>query len=114
MQIDNGTRGQSLVSRAELADTFWSRLRGLLGRSSLEAGEGLVLKGEKSIHTFFMKFSIDVIYVDQGWRVLRLDTAMPPYRIGPLVPQSAYVVELPVGVIKSTKTRVGDQLVLKA
>jgi hypothetical protein len=113
MQIDNQTRRQPLISHGELADTFWSRLRGLMGRSSLEAGEGLVLKGEKSIHTFFMKFPIDVLYVDRSWRVVRLDVAMPPNRLGPFVARAAYVVELPVGAIETTETRVGDQLVLR-
>ena len=111
--VQNHTRGQSLVSRAELADTFWARLRGLMGRPSLGAGEGLILKGEKNIHTFFMKFPIDVLYVDRGWRVVRLHRAMPPNRIGPFVPRSFYVVELPEGGIEKTGTNVGDQLALQ-
>lgn len=111
--VHNHTRSQPLVSRAELADTFWARLRGLMGRPSLAAGEGLILKGEKNIHTFFMKFPIDVLYIDRGWRVVRLDKAMPPNRIGPFVPRSFYVVELPEGVIEKTGTNVGDQLALQ-
>jgi uncharacterized membrane protein (UPF0127 family) len=111
--VHNHTRGQPLVSRAELADTFWGRLRGLMGRPSLAPGEGLILKGEKNIHTFFMRFPIDVLYVDTAWRVVRLDKAMPPNRIGPFVPRSFYVVELPEGVIEKTGSNVGDQLALQ-
>ena len=96
-----------------MADTFWTRFRGLMGRSSLQEGGGLVLKGEKSIHTFFMRFPIDVIYADRTGRVVRVDMAMPPSRIGPFVAQSTYILELPSGVIQATGTSVGDQLSLE-
>jgi uncharacterized membrane protein (UPF0127 family) len=111
MQIENQTRGQLLITRGELAGTFWTRLHGLMGRPSLQEGEGLILKGDKSIHTFFMKFPIDVVYADRTWRVVRLDPAMAPNRIGPIVPRAAYILELPVGIIQSTGTAVGDQLI---
>jgi uncharacterized membrane protein (UPF0127 family) len=111
MQIENQTRGQPLITRGELAGTFWARFRGLMGRPSLQEGEGFILKGDKSIHTFFMKFPIDVVYADRTWRVLRLDPAMSPNRIGPIVPRAAYILELPVGIIQATGTAVGDQLI---
>jgi hypothetical protein len=114
MQVDNQTRGRPLITHGELADTFWTRFRGLMGRSSLPEGGGLVLKGEKSIHTFFMKFPIDVVYADRTGRVVRVDMTMPPSRIGPFVAQSTYILELPAGVIQATGTSVGDQLNLKA
>lgn len=110
MRVFNQTRNELLLTRALLADSFWLRLRGLLGRSSLEQGEGLILVGEKSIHTFFMKFPIDVLYVDKNYRVIRTDARMVPYRLGPFVAQSAYVVEMSVGTISNTATEVGDQL----
>ena len=112
MQVQNQTRGQPLITRGELAQSFWARLRGLMGRRALGEGEGLILVGEKSIHTFFMRFPIDVVYADRAWRVVRLDPAMPPNRIGPIVRQAAYILELPVGVIQATGTAVGDQLSL--
>lgn len=110
MRVFNQTRNQLLVNRGRLANTFWLRLRGLLGAASLESGEGLILVGEKSIHTLFMKFPIDVVYVDKAYKVIRIDGNMIPYRLGPLVFQSAYVVEVPVGTIVNTATEVGDQL----
>ena len=110
MQVHNQTRGLPLITQGELADTFWTRFLGLMGRTALRAGEGLVLKGDKSIHSFFMRFPIDVVYADREGRVVRLDTAMAPNRIGPIVPQTAFILELPVGVIQATGTRVGDQL----
>ncbi len=110
MRVFNQTRDALLVSQGRVADNFWLRLRGLLGVGSLQKEEGLILVGEKSIHTLFMKFPIDVVYVDQGFKVIRIDINMTPYRLGPLVVQSAYVVEMPVGTIVNTATEVGDQL----
>ncbi len=113
MQVHNQTRGQPLITHGELAETFWKRFRGLMGRSSLRQGEGLVLKGDKSIHSFFMRFPIDVVYADREGRVLHLDPAMLPNRIGPIVRQASYILELPVGVIQATGTSVGDQLIIR-
>ena len=79
----------------------------------LTEGEGLILKGEKSIHTFFMRFPIDVVYADRAWQVVYLDPAMMPNRIGPLVLRAAYVLEMPVGVIQTTGTAIGDQLIVQ-
>ena len=110
MRVFNQTRNVPLLSLARVADTFWLRLRGLLGVSSLPKEEGLILIGEKSIHTFFMKIPIDVLYVDKNYKVVRADPNMIPYRLGPFVYQSAYVVEMPVGTITNTATKVGDQL----
>jgi hypothetical protein len=110
MHIINQNRGKSLATHGRLANTFWSRLRGLLGRTSLQEGEGLVLVGEKSIHTLFMKFPLDIVYIDQNYQVLRADENMVPYRLGPFMSRSAYVLEVPVGTIAATETQVGDQL----
>jgi uncharacterized protein len=95
----------------EWAATFWARLRGLMGRSSLSDGEGLILVGDKSIHTFLMRFPIDVVYANRQWQIIHIDVAMPRNRVGPRVGQAAYVLELPVGVVRSTGTTVGDQLI---
>lgn len=110
MRVLNQTRHTLLLSQVRVADNFWLRLRGLLGSDPLKQGEGLMLVGEKSIHTFFMRFPIDVAYVDKDRNIIRTQENMVPYRLGPLVFQSAYVLEMPVGTIKQTNTRVGDQL----
>jgi uncharacterized protein len=114
MRVFNRTRHALLVGQGREANNFWLRLRGLLGAAGLQPGEGLILVGEKSIHTLFMKFPIDVVYADKHLRVIRTDINMVPYRLGPLVLQSAYVVEMPVGTIVSTATEVGDQLKFEA
>ena len=110
MYVYNQTQNVPLITNGRLADTFWLRLRGLLGASPLQKGEGLVLAGEKSIHTLFMGFAIDVVYVDKQFKVIRTTSNMVPYRLGPFITQSAYVLEMPVGTISQTSTQVGDQL----
>jgi len=113
MRVHNQTRNVPLMTKGRLADTFWLRLRGLLGAAPLKPEEGLILAGEKSIHTLFMTFPIDVVYVDKDYRVIRTDPDMVPYRIGPFVAKSAYVLELLAGTIAHTATQVGDQLLFE-
>ena len=110
MQVFNKTQDAVLITQGRLANTFWLRLRGLLGADPLQEGEGLVLAGEKSIHTLFMGFPIDVVYVDKNYKVIRVDSNMVPYRLGPFVTQSAYVLEMPVGIISQTNTQIDDHL----
>ena len=113
MRVHNQTRQVPLITHGRIANTFWSRLRGLLGAAPLHEGEGLILVGEKSIHTFFMGFPIDVVYLDKAHRVIRIDANMVPYRLGSFVVRSAFVLEMPVGTIDRTETQVGDQLKLE-
>ncbi len=110
VRIENRSRQQVLVSQGRWAAGFWARLRGLMGQPRLLDGEGLILVGDRSIHTFFMRFPIDVVYADRSWQVVHLDLAMAPNRVGPYVSLATYVLELPAGVIRSTGTAVGDQL----
>jgi uncharacterized membrane protein (UPF0127 family) len=113
IRVQNETRRAFLITRGRLARTFWARFKGLMGHPGLADGEGLILKGEKSIHTFFMRFPIDVVYADRTWQVVHLDPAMMPNRIGPFVFRAAYVLEMPVGAIQTTGTAIGDQLTVQ-
>jgi uncharacterized protein len=63
-----------------MADKPWSRMRGLLGRSGLEAGEGLLLKPCGSVHTFFMRFPIDVVFLDRELAVVAVSPEVAPWR----------------------------------
>jgi hypothetical protein len=103
-----------LADRGELARSFWARGRGLMGRSALPAGYALIIYPEWSIHTFFMRVPIDVLFVDGGDRVIGLRQALPPNRpfAGVAPWRGRYVIEMPAGVIGATGTAVGDQLAL--
>lgn len=108
----NRTRNLPLVIRGKIAATWWSRLRGLLGRPPLQPGEGLLLRGENAIHTFGMTFAIDVLFLDRTGRVVHLIPTMPPWRISPFVARARDVLELPAGVIAQTQTSLGDHIEL--
>jgi hypothetical protein len=110
--ITNLTRGVALATDAEVARSFAARGRGLMGRPSLPAGYALVIYPEWSIHTFFMKIPIDVLFIDHAGRVAGLREAMPPNRpyAGVAPWRGRYVIELPAGVIAATATQLGDQI----
>ncbi|MBA3533314.1 MAG: DUF192 domain-containing protein [Ardenticatenales bacterium] len=113
MHIYNRTRQTTLATAARRAQSYKTRLLGLMFQNHLPEGEALLLEPESSIHTFFMRFPIDVLYLDKSYSVLRADPAMPPNRIGPLVTRGCHaVLELPPGTIAATQTEVGDQLSL--
>jgi uncharacterized membrane protein (UPF0127 family) len=114
IRIFNQTRDRVLAEQGELARSFMARGRGLMGRVALPNGYALIIYPEWSIHTFFMRVPIDVLFVDRADRVVGLREAMPPSRpfagVSPL--RGRYVIEMPAGVIAATATAVGDQLVL--
>lgn len=108
----NQTRGTVLADRADIASTSETRNRGLLKHSSLEPGEGLWIVPCQSIHMFFMKFSIDVIFLSKDKKVLKIRPNLGKWRIAmSLFARS--VLELPAGTLAATKTVVGDQLELE-
>ncbi|MDA8194635.1 MAG: DUF192 domain-containing protein [Thermaerobacter sp.] len=96
--------GRVLAEHATLANTFWSRFRGLMGRSTLLPGTAFVFPRTNAIHTFFMRFPIDVVFVDREGRIVRIVKRVPPWRMGPVAWSAAWTVELPAG------TLVGDEV----
>jgi uncharacterized protein len=114
IQITNETRDRVLAASGELARSFWARGRGLMGRAALPENYALIIFPESSIHTFFMRVPIDVLFVDRSDKVIGLREAMPPNRpfAGVAPWRGRYVIEMPAGVIASTGTALGDQLQL--
>jgi uncharacterized protein len=112
VQVQNVTRNQPLMVRGRLAANSWTRLRGLIGVRQLADGEGMLIKPCHGVHCMFMSIPIDVVYVDRSDRVVAVDKAMKPWAVGKIYRKSAYVVELPVGVIDASGTQPGDQLMV--
>ncbi len=110
----NRTRQAILMVQGRPATTFWTRLRGLLGYRRLNPGEGMFISPCRGVHTFFMRFPIDVVYVDQQGKVVGLAPELPPTRLGPVVRRAQFVLELPAGTITRTATVVGDQIDVQA
>ncbi len=110
MQILNQTRKTILAQKATLADTMASRFVGLLRHDFLAQGQGLIITQCNSIHMFFMKFSIDVIFIDRKKTVVGLVRGIKPFQISPYYWRSDCAIELPEGQIDRTKTVLGDKI----
>ena len=110
MKLVNQRTGAVLAERVERAVSMRSRLRGLLGRTALPEGDALVIAPCTSIHTFFMRFAIDVAFVARDGRVVRALGSMKPWRATRIYPSAARAVELPAGTLSRTGTVEGDTL----
>ena len=109
LQIRNVTRASLLGDSIDVADDPAKRNRGLLKHRGLERGQGLWIVPCEGIHTFFMKFAIDVVYIDRKRRVRKVVRALSPWRLSICLPAHS-VIELPAGAIDETRTQKGDQL----
>jgi len=109
-RIINQTRKTVLAEQAMLADTVFSRLKGLLGRKDLGAHEALVITHCRSIHMFFMRFAIDVVFIDKTHRVVGTVKNIKPFQMSPYFFRAVAAIELPVGRIQETQTERGDIL----
>jgi uncharacterized membrane protein (UPF0127 family) len=107
----NKTKGQTVSTKLSVADTSLSRLFGLMGRKGLDAGAGLWIRPSSGVHTFGMRFPIDVVALDKSLRVVGLWPNLKPFRVTPIRFKTHSVVELPAGQIASSQICLGDELV---
>lgn len=112
MKIINKTKNTTLSDKVIIADTPLTRLKGLLGKKEFKNGEALIIKPCNSIHTFFMRFAIDVLFVGKDNRVIKVLQRLMPFRLTPVYFHSRLVIELPAGTLETTSTREGDTLLL--
>ena len=110
MRLINSTNGAALADNVEVASNFIKRLQGLIGVSALNQGEALLLYPCNCIHTFFMKFPIDVLFINKDAAILHTFENMKPFRFSPIIRASYMVVELPAGRLSSTGTAAGNQV----
>src|SRR5215471_10156470 len=108
--VRNRTRGATLGSDVRLADTPRARRTGLLKRDKLNPGEGLWIYPTQAIHTFGMRFPIDVAFLDRQLRVKRIYRELVPFRLTSLIWGARSVLELEAGSLASTGTMIGDEL----
>lgn len=113
MKARNLRNGKELSNNVIVAYRLLKRMKGLLGKSELPIGEALWIKPCISIHTFFMKFPIDVLFLDKTNQVIAIIKNMLPNRLTRLYPKASSVFELPAGMIEATSTEVGDKIELK-
>jgi len=110
MKLINKKNEKILADNLEIANGYFSRMRGLLGRKSLEKGKGMYINSCNSIHSFFMKFKFDAVFINKKNEVIYLIEHMPAWRVSKICFSACSVIELPSGVIKDTQTNIGDLL----
>ena len=101
-----------LVENLMMATTFIRRLRGLMFTAELLPGEGLFLSPCNSVHTFFMRYPLDVLFLDGQMQILRCLSCIQPNRISPLIRGARHAVEMPAGNIKQYGISAGDSLLI--
>jgi len=111
-RVRNITRGTSIGDDIDTAETSAQRRTGLLKHRKLDDGAGLWIIPCEAVHTFFMKFPIDLIYLDREHRVRATVRELVPWRFSMCLPAHS-ILELPAGTIDRTNTRKGDQLVME-
>ena len=109
LRVSNLTRNTVLATCMEVADSAAKRNKGLLGRECLAPGEGLWIRPCEAVHTFWMRFPIDLVYLDRKNRIRKLVSAVPPWRLSACLLAHS-VIELPPGTIRQTRTQPGDTL----
>ena len=111
-QAFNQTRQRFLATHLGVAQTHWSRLRGLLGASEddFRNGRGLWIRPCRGVHTLAMNFPIDVVYLDSANTVLHVESNLQPWRFAPIRLKAASVLELPSHTIAETETALGDRI----
>ncbi|TEB06991.1 hypothetical protein Psch_00529 [Pelotomaculum schinkii] len=112
MKLINITNGAVLANMVQIADDFKTRLKGLIGRGGLKSDEALIIRPCKSVHTCFMRFPIDVIFLNEDLYILRIIENIQPYRFSPIVAGSRMVIEMPAGRLAATLTGVGHRIKL--
>jgi uncharacterized membrane protein (UPF0127 family) len=111
-QAFNRTRQAYLATDLAVADTHWTRLRGLLGRGvdDFDTGAGLWIVPCHGVHTLGMGFPIDVVYLDSDFTVVHVQSDLRPWRFAPVRLQASSVLELPCHTAIKTETSIGDKI----
>jgi len=110
MRACNSRNGKELSYNVAVAGSILKRMKGLLGKSSMQTGEALWIKPCMAIHTFLMRFPIDVVFLNKNNKVIDVISNLKPNRITRFYPKATSVLELPAGTIEATATGVGDEI----
>ncbi len=108
----NRTRRVLLAQNVRIANTHWTRLRGLMGttQSAFDTGQALWIVPCHGVHTIAMRFPLDLLYLDHYSTVIHLEEDIKPWRFAAIKRRAASVLELPAGTIRSSGTNVGDKI----
>jgi uncharacterized membrane protein (UPF0127 family) len=104
--------GAVVCERCDIPKSSFARMRGLLGRSGLEPGTGMLIDAAPSVHMFFMRFPIDVVFLDRDWKVVRVVHGLRPWRVAG-ARRAVAALELPAGAAAQVGIEEGDMLSLE-
>ncbi len=110
MKVVDKDTNQVIVEKLKPAYSFGKRLKGLMFQKSLQPRSGVHIKPCPSIHTFFMKFPIDVIYIDKEMTIVGMEHALSPGKLGGRFKNAHSVIEMEAGQISASKVYVGQTL----
>lgn len=110
VRVVNADSGIVLGDRVDVTEGWVERLRGLLGRRPIEGGEGLLLVGCRGIHTFGLRYPLDVAFLDDDLRIVSTRRVLPPWRSTAWCSEASHALELPAGALERTGTRRGERL----
>jgi len=110
VRATNRTRGTVVGQSIRVAETGLQRIVGLLGERELLRGDGLLIVPSQGVHTWGMRFPIDIAVLDDDWTVIATRRVMRPFRMTRMFWKAAAVLELPAGALESTSTSVGDMI----
>lgn len=114
VKVFNLSSENIILEEAEIANSFFKRFKGLLGRRKLEPGKGIIIRPCRSIHTMGMLFTIDLAFVTKMNCICYIIEKLKPFRVSPAIEKACYVIEAPAGTFAKTKTAVGDRVKLEA
>lgn len=113
MKIYNSTQNNLIADKVEVAKNFFTRSIGLLSRRVISSGESLIIKPCCSVHTFFMRFPIDVLFVNRKNEIVAMYEDIKPFRILPIHWNSLYVIELKSGQISEKNICLSDIIIVE-
>jgi len=94
----------------EVADNLLTRGLGLIGRKSWGKYEGMLIKNTNAIHTFFVLFSIDVVFLDEDFKIVKMTENLRPFWFSPIVWKAKHVLELPVGTVRKKDLSISEKI----
>jgi uncharacterized protein len=113
LKLFHRSTGECLAQRVTLAHTSWTRLRGLIGRKNLDPDEVLWIRPCNGVHTFWMRFSIDVVFLDRQFFIVKTIENMRPFCVCLPKFSARSVIEMPAFSISKYKLKIGDQLQIR-
>ena len=98
------------LSNIKIADSYKSKIVGVIGWEDWGGCAGLLIKDANSIHTFFVRFAIDVVFLDKGFKIVKIVENLKPFRFSPIVWSAKHTLELPSGTLRKKSLHPGDKI----